>query len=476
MNQRFVIRTLGMLLLAESAAMMLPLLIAFYYGENAGMFLIPIIVTLVVGAFFLRLKLESTHVGHKEGFLVATFGWLSMALFGSLPFMLGGILPVDAFFETMSGFTTTGASVLPDVESLPRSILFWRSLTHWMGGIGFIVLTLALIPSLKIAGFQLFSTEVTGPTKSKVLPRIAEAARQLYKLYIGITIAALLSLKLAGLTWFDSFNHAFSTVATGGFSTYNKGIAAFNSITVESIIVFFMIISGISFMLHFKVIRGDVRAYSRDGEFKAYIGIILFAAILISANLFKVGGLEAGQAVRQSLFQVVSILTGTGFAIVDYDLWPDFSRTLLIILMFIGGCAGSTSGGVKVIRHVILIKAAFRQLVKLVHPQAVVPLRVGGKIISEETAETVHSFIILYLLTFAAGTALMAMLGYDLATAFSSVAVTIGSIGPGLGLVGPASTYAGLLPAAKILLSFMMLVGRLEIYSVFALLSTRFWR
>lgn len=478
MNKVFILRTLGLLLVSEAVAMVPSLFLAAYYGEkDLQAFLISIIIVLTVGFPLARLRFNLQAIGYKEGFAVATLGWLFMAVFGALPYVLSGTTAsiVDAFFETMSGFTTTGASVLPDVESLPHGILFWRSLTHWLGGMGIIVLTLALIPSLKIGGLQLFKAEVPGPTKGKVLPRIAQTSRQLYKLYLGITVAEIILLKLAGMSWFDSFIHTFGTVATGGFSSQNSSIGAYNSLAIELIVIFFMIVCGINFALHYRVVRGNFRVLLNDPETRLYFAVIAVAVLLIGFNLLYEAGLSGGRAFRDALFQVVSITTTTGYATADFDAWPNFSRAVLVVLMFVGGCAGSTGGGMKVIRHLILFKGIARQLVRLIHPQAVIPLRVGRSVVREYTVEVVQTFFILYMFIFAFSTVFISALGYDLVTSFSSVAVTLGNIGPGLGLVGPTSTYVTLPAAAKIWLSLLMLIGRLELYTVLVMLSARFW-
>jgi len=479
LNKFFILRTMGLLLIFEAVAMVPSLFLAAYYGEaDLKAFIISIIIIVAVGYPLARLRFNEHTIGYKEGFAVATLGWLFMAVFGALPYIISGSTSsvVDAFFETMSGFTTTGASIFPDVESLTHGILFWRSLTHWLGGMGIIVLTLALIPSLKIAGLKLFKAEVPGPTKGKVLPSIAQTSRQLYKLYLGITVIEILLLKVAGMSWFDSFIHTFGTVATGGFSSQNGSIGAYNSLTVELIIVFFMVISGINFALHYRVIRGNLKAPLRDPETRLYLSIIAVGVLLISFNLIYEAGFLGGQAFRKALFQVVSITTTTGYATADFDAWPNFSRAVLVVLMFVGGCAGSTGGGMKVIRHLILFKGIKRQLVRLIHPQAVMPLRVGRDVVQEYTVQVVQTFFIIYMFIFAFSTVFISAMGYDLITAFSSVAVTLGNIGPGLGLVGPASTYVFLPPIAKVWLSLLMLIGRLEIYTVLVMLSARFWK
>lgn len=479
MNIRLVLRILGILLSSEAAAMLPSLaLAAVDQSSDLAAFISGIAITGAIGTALIMVKPNNVQVGYKEGFLIAALGWGLLAVFGAIPFLLSGATPtfVDALFETMSGFTTTGASVIADVEALPRGILFWRSLTHWLGGIGVIVLTLALIPSLNIAGFQMFKAEVSGPTKSKVLPRVAQTSRQLYKVYLGFTAALVLLLKAAGLSWFDSFIHAFGTVATGGFSSQNASVGAYQSLPVELIIVFFMLLCGINFNLHYSVIKGERLGYFKDSETRTYFGVVLFAILLIAVNLINFNGYNLGTAVRQSLFQAASIITGTGYATADFDKWPDFSRCILITLMFVGACAGSTSGGIKVIRFMILFKSAANQLLKLVHPQAVIPVRVGGRVVQAEVVQTVQNFFVLFLIIFGAVTVFLTSLGIDLISAATAAVAALSNVGPGLGLVGPTTTFADLPAIAKLVLAFCMLIGRLELYTVLVVLSIKFWR
>lgn len=479
MNRKLILKALGLVLLCEAVSMVPSLLLTFFYREDEWLsFLVSIVITFFAGGLMAVRGSGSGSVSYREGFAVAAFGWILMAAFGSLPYILSGVLPnpVDAYFETMSGFTTTGSSVITDVEVLSRGILFWRSLTHWLGGMGIIVLTVALIPSLKIAGLQMFKAEVPGPTKSKVLPRIAQTSRELYKIYLVITVVQILLLKLAGMNWFDSFIHTFGTVATGGFSSMNASIAAYNSLLIEGIIIFFMIICGMNFALHYYSFTGNFRLTWRDPETRLYIAIIVFSTALIAVDLINSSGYSAGKAVRDSLFQVASIITTTGYANSDFDQWPWMSKAVLLVLMLVGGCAGSTGGAIKVSRILIMFKGISRQIVKLLHPQAVVPLRVGKDIVSQEVLDSVQTFFFIYMLIMGASVIFLTFLGVDLISAISAVAASLGNVGPGLGLVGPMTNYFALPISAKVVLSICMLVGRLEIYTVIVLLSTRFWR
>ncbi|GBF35334.1 potassium uptake protein TrkH [Desulfocucumis palustris] len=479
MNRRLILRTLGLVLLCEAAAMVPSLFISFYYtGEDSRALMISIVITAASGALLALVKPESLHVGYREGFAIATFSWLLSAIFGSIPFVLSGVLPspVDAFFETMSGFTTTGASVITDLEVIPQGILFWRSFTHWLGGMGIIVLTLALIPSLKIAGMQMYKAEVPGPTKSKMLPRIAQTSRELYKIYLIITIVEIIALKIAGMNWFDSIIHTFGTVATGGFSNKNASVGAYDNLAVEVIIIFFMIVCGMNFALHFYALRGNFRPIWKDPESRLYLGVILSSILLISGNLVLSAQFEIGKALRDAAFSVSSIITTTGYATADFDKWPLFSQLVLLMLMLIGGCAGSTGGAIKNARFLIMFKAISKQFVKLLHPQAVVPVRVGKEVISQDVVENVQTFFFLYFIILSGATFYMAGIGLDFISAVSSVAATLGNVGPGFGAVGPMTNYSGIPDSGKVILSLCMLVGRLEIYSVILLLSSKFWR
>jgi len=480
LNTKLILKALGLVLLCEGVSMGPSLLMTFYYANgDFEAFLISMVITVFAGgALFLMGAGAGGSVGYREGFAVAAFGWILLAGFGSMPYVLSGVLPspVDAYFETMSGFTTTGASVIVDVEILSRGMLFWRSLTHWLGGMGIIVLTVALIPSLKIAGLQMFKAEVPGPTKSKVLPRIAQTSRELYKIYLVITVVEIFMLKLAGMDWFDSFIHTFGTVATGGFSSKNTSIAAYDSVLIELIIVVFMIISGINFALHYYSLRGNFRPTLKDPEARLYMGIILVSVCLITFDLVNSANYGADKAARDSLFQVASIVTTTGYASADYDQWPSMSKAVILLLMFIGGCAGSTGGGIKVSRYLIMFKGISRQIMKLIHPQAVIPLRIGKGVISQEVLDNVQTFFFLYMLILGASVVFLTALGVDLVSSISAVAATMGNVGPGFNLVGPMTNYFTLPMAAKAALSFCMLIGRLELYTVLVILSSRFWR
>lgn len=478
MNKKLIIRVLGLILLSEAIALVPCLYISLFYKEDTWIgFVFSIIITAFVGGLMIIRGVWGGNVGHREGFAIATFGWLLLVVFGSLPYILTGALPnlVDAFFETMSGFTTTGASVVTNVEGLPRGILFWRSLTQWLGGMGVLVLTVALIPSLRVAGLEMFKAEMPGPTKIKVLPRVADTSRQLYKIYLIFTVSQIILLKIAGMNWFDSFIHSFSSVAIGGFSSRNT-IAAYDSVLIEAIIVFFIVISGISFALHFHTLRGNFRPLFKDYETRVYLAILLLSISLVTYDLVSSANYNHAQAFRDSVFQVSSIGTTTGFVTADYNLWPPLSQAVLLTLMFVGGCVGSTAGSIKISRYIILYKVVLRQIMSLLHPQAVIPVRIGKNVISEEVVDNVQTFFFLYFFTFAISIVLLTFLGVDLVTAIAAVAANISNVGPGFAAVGPMSNYALLPAAAKVILSLDMLLGRLEIYTVIVVFTSSFWK
>ncbi len=441
-------------------------------SDDTLAFFTSIAITAIVGLALALSKPRTLQVGYKEGFIVATSGWLLLSIFGAIPYFLSGIipLPVDAFFESASGFTTTGASVITDVETLPRGILFWRSLTHWLGGMGIIVLTLAIMPSLNVAGFRMFKAEVPGPTKSKVLPKVAQTAKELYKVYLCFSLIELLLLKVAGMSWFDSFIHALGTVATGGFSSKNTSVSYYDSLPIELIIIFFMILCGINFSLHYSVSKGNWLAYFKDTETKAYLTIVAVAFLFVSINLVNDLDYSVDKAARLALFQVASVITSTGFITEDFYQWPDLSRYLLFVLMLIGACSGSTGGGIKVIRLIILMKAISNQLARLVHPQAVIPVRLGNNVIPQEVVQTVQNFFVLFVVIIGFATGLLVAMGLDLTTAATTVVASISC----LGTVSPSTVFVDLPAAAKIFLTFCMFIGRLELFTVLVVLNMCF--
>lgn len=481
MNIRVVVYFIGCLLRFLGFLLVAPLICSLIYREpDIRAFGISAIVTLLVGQILVwssRLK-EEYEITPREGFGIAAFTWLAFAVFGSLPYLVAGTFTnfIDAFFETMSGFTTTGASVLVNIEAQPHGILFWRSFTHWLGGMGVIVLAIAILPKLAVGGMQLLSAEIPGPTVERLKPRIASTAKTLWGIYVLISGAEVVFLYLAGMPLFESFGHMFGTMATGGFSTKAASIGAYNSALIEGIIVIFMFLAGTNFVLHYHIFHGNFKKILTNSEFRFYLGVILTAIVFITFNLWKLVYPSLGASFRRAVFQAVSITTTTGYCTADFGAWPALSRWILLSLMFFGGCAGSTGGALKQMRILILLKSGYRGVLHLIHPQAVVGVRMDGKLLSEEVISGVVNLFLLYVFLFVLASTVMLILGLDLTTAISSVAATIGNIGPGLGLVGAAKNYAWISPVGKLVLCGCMLLGRLEIYTVLVLFAPSFWR
>lgn len=461
-------------------AMAAPLAVALIYRDGTALvFVESILATMgVSGAVLLFCRnVASTEVRHREGMAVVALSWLSASLFGALPFYLSGVFPsyLDSVFEAMSGFTTTGASVLTQIEGLPQGILFWRSLTHWLGGMGIIVLTIAILPILGVGGMQLFKAEVPGPVADKLQPRIAETARLLWQVYLVFTGAEVLLLHFGGMTLFDSFCHTFGTLATGGFSTKNASIGYYNSVYIDVVVTVFMLLSGINFALHYQALTGNLKTFHRNSEMRFFLGVFLVGTLLAAWSIWRAGQYGLGNSIRYAAFQVASILTTTGYATADYEKWPYLAQLVLVLFFFIGGSAGSTGGGIKCMRIMVLLKHSYRELRRLIHPRGVIPVKLQGRVVPDEVLNSVWGFFTLYLALFAVAAVILAAMGLDLATSFTAVAATIGNIGPGLGTVGPAENYAHLPYAAKAILVLCMLLGRLEIYTVFILFVPEFW-
>lgn len=479
MKYNIVLNTLGSILLFLGISMIFPLLYALYYHEKAtSAFIISMIITVTVGILLKKLFSPLEPIRIKEGFAIACLGWIVAAAFGALPFMFAGTFTnfIDAYFESMSGFTTTGATVIAAIEGNPYSILFWRDFIQWLGGMGIIVLVVAILPPLGVGGMQLFKSEVPGPEPDRLKPKIKDTAKLLWRVYIVISALEVGCLYLSGMSLFDALTNMFGTMATGGFNPRNLSIAAYGNPFIEIIITFFMLIAGANFSLHYKVLHGDIKSLFKDKEFIFYCGIILFSIFAISTELRLYVYKSVFTALRYATFQVVSIITTTGFVTADFDTWPAFSKTILLVLMFIGGCAGSTGGAIKNIRIMLLLKQAAREFKKLIHPQAITPIRLGNKTISEEVMRNITSFFFLYIFIFVICSFIMSALGLDMVSASASVAATLGNVGPGLGIVGPTKTYTLIPPLGKIVLTICMLLGRLEIYTVLVLIVPEFWK
>jgi trk system potassium uptake protein len=479
-NFKLIIKFIGLLLILLSGFMASSALWNLDYNENTAL---PIILSSIITGgcglmfFLFTRKHDHKNIGKKEGYIIVTFTWISISIFGALPFYLSGDIPKysDAFFETISGFTTTGATILTSIETFPKSLLFWRSLTHWLGGMGIIVLTLAILPVLGVGGMQLFVAEAPGTTPSRLHPRITQTAKSLWVIYVIFTVALCILLMLGGMNFFEGINHAFSTMATGGFSTRDDSIAGFSPY-IQYVIILFMILAGTNFTLHYFLLRGKVLKVTKNDEFRFYIILIASFTLLFTISVYLIQGTGFEKTFRDSLFQVVSIITTTGFISYDYLLWPGFVWFIMFLLMFTGGCIGSTGGGMKMIRHLLLFRNTAQEFKRLIHPNAVLPVRFNGKSIPHEIIHNFLAFFLLYIVVFMVGAALMSSLGLDFKTALGSVAATLGNVGPAIGTVGPVDNYAHIPLTGKWLLCFFMLLGRLELFTVLLLLTPTFWK
>ena len=474
-----VLNILGKLLLLLSIFLLTPIAFSYYYDDGmVTVFLVSAILGVLLGGGLVCSFQPEEELGYRDGFAVVVFSWLGMALLGALPYYFSGVMDsfVDCIFESMSGFTTTGSTILAQVEILPKSVLFWRALTHWFGGMGIIVLTLAILPLLGIGGMQLFQAEMPGPTKDRLAPRIQDTARILWSVYVLFTLTEILLLMLGGVSFFDAVCHAFATLATGGFSTHTASVGFFDSAYIESVVIFFMFVAGVNFSLHYHGLRGRMSSYWQNEEFRFYVFLTAFAVVtIIIANLIYGTYDSFSQIVRTGFFQVTSILTTTGFGTADFDSWPPVCKILLVSLMFVGGCAGSTGGGIKHVRLLLFFKYARLQLRNLIHPQAVGTIKLGKVKVPREVLISILGFFALYVAFFFLATLVVTALGVDIVTGSTAVVATLNNIGPGLHLVGPVQHYGHLPPLAKVVLTTCMLAGRLELYTVVVLLTPDYW-
>ena len=483
MNLRPVLRFLGQLVLVLAGALTVPAVVCLFYGEHADAraFAWTAVLTAACGLAMRAAgrRVEAADLYRREGVLLVVGGWLFASLFGALPYLLTGTLgsPVDALFEAMSGFTTTGATVLTDIESVGRGVLFWRSFTQWLGGMGIIVLFVALLPELGPGARFLYKLEVPGPTAEALRPRIRDTATILWRIYLLLTAAETLLLLACGLDLYDALTHTFSTLSTGGFSPRNASIAAFDSPWAHLVVIVFMVLAGGNFSLYYGLrLRGNWNLL-RDPEFRIYLAIMAGSSAVVVATLVAAGGYPLHpRALLDAVFQVTSIQTTTGFATTDFETWPELARMLLVTLMFVGGCAGSTAGSMKVMRMVVGLKFAFREVRLAFSPMTVTPVFVGGKPVPEGVVNTVSGFFILFLTSWGLGALLLTIGGNDLITAGTAAIATLGNIGPGLEAVGPIENYAFFSAPEKLLMVVLMILGRLEVYSIAALFSVRFWR
>ena len=479
MNYKMILKVLGDVLLYESLILIIPFIISIYYAQgDSNAFFISISITLIFAIILRSIRFKQKEIYAKEGFVIVGLAWIIISIFGALPFFISGAIPsfIDAFFETVSGFTTTGATILTEIESLPNGILFWRCFTHWIGGMGFLIFILAIVPTLGLNSIHLLRAESPGPSPGKIVPKISKTAKILYIIYIILTIIQIILLKLSGFSLYDSVIHSLSTAGTGGFSNMNSSIAAFNNPTAEWIITLFMILFGINFVFYFYLVKGQLKSFFKSEELRYYLIIIVTAIILITINIIDFNKGNINDSLRQSSFQVASIISTTGYATVDYNLWPTLSKIVILILMICGGMAGSTSGGVKIIRIVIVLKAIRREIDKILHPKRIKKVKVDGKIIEEETISEVFLFIGAYIVIGLIGMLIVSFDGFDLITTSTSILTTITNTGPGFEIVGPTGNFSVFSGLSKIVLSFCMLAGRLELYPMLILFSKSIWK
>lgn len=480
-NFKVIAKILGILLLMNAGFMTLCLPVSLYYGENDWLAILFAAFTTAMTGISLRVftkHLPDRDLKKRDGYLVVTFGWIVMSLFGALPFVFSGSIPsfTNAFFETMSGYTTTGASILNDIEAVPKGILFWRSLTQWIGGMGIIVLAVAILPFLGIGGMQLFVAEAPGISPDKLQPRIQDTAKRLWLIYVGLTLVETILLYAGGMSFYDAVNHSLTTMATGGFSTKNASAAYYTSPFIQYVLIVFMFLAGTSFTLTYFALKRNFKKVFKNEEFIVYSLFTLAITVIVTVTLLVVteNGLE--KSFRDSLFQVVSIITTTGFVSADYTSWASFLSVLFFILLLVGGSAGSTAGGIKIIRHVVLFKNSFLELKRQLHPSAIIPVRISGKAIEQGVVFNVLAFTMIYILILILGVILLSSMNVDFDTAFGAVATSLGNVGPGIGDVGPVNNFYGIPAPGKWLLAILMLLGRLELFTVLMLLSPHFWK
>ena len=476
MNRRMIAYILGRILLVEAALLALPMLVAILYKESAEPFLIPMLALVLCGVLLGRITPRTRTLYARDGLAIVALAWIVMSFFGAMPFYISHSMPtfVDCFFETVSGFTTTGASILTEIEHLSQGILFWRSFTHWVGGMGVLVFVMAILPMSDGHGMHLLRAEVPGPVVGKLVSRLGDTAKILYSIYLVMTVVEIILLLLGGMPLFDACIHAFGTAGTGGFSSRNLSVGAYNSPYFDIVIGIFMLLFGVNFNLYYFLLIGKVRDVLRSEELRAYFLIVAASTVTIAWNITHLFGSFA-TAMRYSFFQVSSIITTTGYATADFNLWPSYSKVVLVLLMFVGACAGSTGGGIKVARLVILAKMSISDMRQMLHPSAVATVRVEGRPLNVKLLRSTHMFLVVYLLLMGGSTLLLSLDGFDLVTTFTAVVSCMNNIGPGLELVGPMGNFSAFSPAAKLLLSFDMLAGRLELFPML-LLGPSLWR
>ena len=481
MRWRYILNITGILVFLLGFLMLFPLLIGLYYQEGvAAALLMSMAIAILSGLllFIFSKSPPSDYISQREGMAIVAIGWTAVGLFGALPFYLSGEFPrfVDAFFESVSGFTTTGASVLTDIESISNALLFWRSFIQWMGGMGIIVLSVAILPFLGVGGMQLYKAEVPTPVPDKLKPHIRDTAMTLWKVYGLFTGVEIALLMMGGMSAFEAVCHAFTTMPTGGFSTKNASIAHYDSLYFDSVLMVFMVFAGINFSLHYQMLKGRPLALWKDSECRFFLCVLVAVIAMVSANVYKDVYDTIGESIRFGSFQVISIITTTGFATADYETWPAMSQIIILLCMIVGASAGSTGGGVKILRIILYLKYCYKSLFSTIHPRAVKHIKIGGNAISEDVIQSVLGFLGLYMGIFVVCAILLSGLGLDFMTSIGAVASAIGNIGPGFGTVGPADNYAHIPYLGKWLLIWCMLIGRLEIFTVIIFLVPEFWR
>ncbi len=481
MNWKTIVNLTGVVVLIVSLFMLLPLGISFYYGGSD----LPALgasfaVTFSSGMalFLLTRRSKKEDLRHRDGFVAVTLSWAAVTLFGALPFLFSRTFTsfTDAYFEAMAGFTTTGASVLGDIEGVQKGVLFWRSITQWLGGMGIVLFSLAVLPMIGGGGMQLFKAEVPEITVDKLRPRIVDTAKALWYIYASLTALAAILFVMGGMSVYDGVNHAFTTLATGGFSTRGASIAYYDSPFIDAVTTLFMFLAGINYTLYFYAFKGDLSRFARSDEFRFYLRVTVIAIALLALDLWGRDYDSLLSSVRYASFQVVSIMTTTGYATADYERWSYFAQLLLVILMFFGGMIGSTGGGMKQVRILLMFKQAYRELYQLIHPRALTVLKLEDRFVPKEILGSIWGFLFLFLIIWVGGTLVMTLLGVDIITAASTVVSALCNVGPALGGAGPAENYAALPHPAKWVLTFCMLVGRLEVYTVIILFVPHFWK
>ena len=483
LNKRPIIKILMAVMALVGAAMLIPAVVALIYKEKDIFFdfIVCAVPMIIIGIAVIKILPpgDNNTLRMRDGFFIVAMAWTGMSVLGALPFVISGAIPnfIDAFFETASGFSTTGSTIVGNIEALPHGILFWRSFTHWLGGMGVLVLTIAILPMLGIGGAKIMRAETTGPTMDKISGTVNDSARKLYTIYIGVTLVEIIFLMFGGLDLFEASTHTFGTVGTGGLSTHSESIAAFGSVYVEMVIAVFMLLAGINFNLYHYLFTGKPRIMLKDPEFRTYIGIIAGSTAFITVMLLikHLYG-SIGQALRYAFFQVVSIITTTGYGTADFDTWPIPCRMLIFLLMIVGGCASSTGGGAKVIRIMLTLKLIRRGAQTRLHSSAVRPIKLGGKTVDEDTLSNVKSFMIIYVMTMLIGTVIVSLDGYDLVTSLSAVVATVSNIGPGFNLIGPSCNFVLFSYPIKFLLAMFMIAGRLELYTIYMMFTRVFWK